>query len=62
MVKELQKKNDKDLVKELKEKQNSLREFRFGMSGSKTRNVKNSTTLRKEIARIKTELSLRSKK
>ncbi|MFT5179931.1 MAG: ribosomal protein L29 [Candidatus Paceibacteria bacterium] len=62
MIKQFEKKSDKDLVKELASKQSSIREFRFGMSGSRTRNVKESSNLRKEVARIKAELNERSKK
>lgn len=47
----------KDLVKTLGEKRESLRKLRFGTSGSKTRNVKENSSLRKEIARVMTELS-----
>jgi ribosomal protein L29 len=60
MAKEIQEKNEKDLVKELSEKQEALRTFRFGISGSKVRNVREGRATRKEIARIKTELSRRA--
>lgn len=60
MAKEIQEKNEKDLVKELSEKQEALRTFRFGISGSKVRNVREGRATRKEIARIKTELSRRT--
>lgn len=56
-TKDLQKKTDKELLKELAEKQESLRKFRFGLSGSPTRNVKEGSALRKDIARIKTILN-----
>lgn len=46
-----------ELVKALYEKRESLRAFRFGEAGSKTRNVKEGAALRKEIARIMTELN-----
>lgn len=46
-----------DLVKALYEKREALRAFRFGEAGSKTRNVKEGMHLRKEIARIMTELN-----
>lgn len=51
-------KNRKDLVKTLSEKQTALQTFRFGVSGGKTRNVKEGKNLRKDIARIHTELSV----
>ena len=46
-----------DLIKALYEKRTSLRAFRFGEAGSKTRNVKEGSALRKDIARILTELN-----
>lgn len=57
--KELQKKNDKDLAKELVDLRNKLREFRFGMSGGQTRNTKDGAALRKKIAQVLTELNSR---
>lgn len=47
-----------DELKELlEEKRVSLRKLRFETSGSKTRNVKEGSNIRKEIARIMTELN-----
>ena len=48
-----------DLKKALKEKQDSLRSFKFGNFGGKTKNVKEGLHLRKEIAQILTELNAR---
>lgn len=48
-----------DLRKLVVEKREAIRQFRFGSTGSKTKNVKLGRTLRKEVARIMTELSLR---
>ncbi|MCK4918212.1 MAG: 50S ribosomal protein L29 [Candidatus Pacebacteria bacterium] len=56
---DLKKKIDKDLNKILSEKRTELREFRFSLSGSKIKNIKKGRSLRKEIARILTELTLR---
>lgn len=53
-------KTEKDLAKALVEKREALRKFRFGISGSKTRDVKEGRNLRKDIARILTELNNRS--
>ena len=50
-------KSREDLVKALYEKREVLRAFRFGEAGSKTRNVKEGSQARKEIARILTELN-----
>lgn len=46
-----------DLVKALMEKREDFRKLRFGAAGSKSRNVKEGKSLRKEIARIMTELA-----
>lgn len=46
-----------DLVKALYEKRDALRAFDFGVAGSRTRNVKERAGLRKDIARIMTELN-----
>jgi len=56
---EIRKKSDSDLRKSLEEKRNALRNVRFGLSGSKTRNVKEGMNLKKEIARILTEVNAR---
>ena len=57
----MQEKTDKELEKMLQEKRKSLRLFRFGISGSKTKNVKEGNNTRKEIARILTEINSRVK-
>lgn len=54
-------KNVEDLKKELLSKRESLRKFRFDSSGSKTTNVKEAQNLRKDVARILTELRSRIK-
>jgi ribosomal protein L29 len=55
----LKDKKDSDIHKELAEKRKSLREFRFGVSGSKVKNIKEARNLKKHIARILTELNNR---
>ena len=55
-------KTEKDLKKELNEKREALRDFRFGIAGSKVRDVKEGQNTRKEIARILTELNFRKEK
>lgn len=55
-------KNESDLAKLLSEKREALRNFRFNIAGSKTRNIKEGRSLRKEIARILTETRARLKK
>lgn len=56
-MKELNGKTKEELVKNLKEKEEALRNFRFGVSGSKTRNVREGRGLRRDVARIKTEMN-----
>ncbi len=51
-----------DLVKEIGEKREALRVFRFGEAGSRSRNVREGRNLRKDIARLLTELSARQPK
>jgi ribosomal protein L29 len=45
------------MLKMLKEKKEALRNFRFGIAGSKVRNVKEGKALKKDIARILTKLN-----
>ncbi len=59
---DLKKKTDKDLDKLLVEKRAGLREFRFGLSGSKTKDIKKGKNLRKETARVLTEINNRKLK
>ncbi len=58
-MKDLNKKSIKDLHKILNDAREGLREFRFGSAGSKTRNVKESSNLRKTVARVLTEINKR---
>lgn len=60
-VKNLEKNTDKDLLKNLKSKREDLRKFRFGIAGSKKRDIKVGKNLRKQIAQILTELNSRNK-
>ena len=48
-----------DLQKELAEKREELRKFRFAESGSRTRDVRAGRTARRDIARLLTELKAR---
>jgi ribosomal protein L29 len=56
-MKELINKTENELKQLLKEKQEALRVFRFAMSGSKTKNLKEGQNLKKEIAQIMTLLN-----
>ncbi|MFC1751751.1 50S ribosomal protein L29 [Patescibacteria group bacterium] len=55
-------KSDKELEVMLKEKRGTLMEFRFKVSKGKAKNMKAGKTLRREIARILTEMSVRDRK
>jgi ribosomal protein L29 len=48
-----------ELKKSLTDKREALRAFRFGAAGSRSRNVREGRNLRKEIAKILTELRSR---
>ena len=54
-------KTDAELAKELAKHRESLRGLRFSVAGSKVRNVKEAKSLRKEIARVLTEINRRKK-
>ncbi len=56
-MKELINKTENELKQLLKEKQEALRIFRFAMTGSKTKNLKEGQNLKKEIAQIMTLLN-----
>jgi ribosomal protein L29 len=50
-------KSTKELQALVLEKKTALRNFRFAVAGSKTRNVKEGNALKKDIARIETILN-----
>ena len=54
---EFKSKKTEDLAKILSEKREALRMFRFGLSGSKVKNLKEGKSLRRDIARILTEIT-----
>ena len=56
-TKDLKQKNEKELQHTLESRRRDLWNFRFGVSGSKVRNVKEGMVLRREIARILTILN-----
>ncbi len=51
---DLRKKSHRDLAKLITELESELRQFRFGMSGGHSKNVRASRAVRKDVARIKT--------
>ncbi|HUO50684.1 MAG TPA: 50S ribosomal protein L29 [Candidatus Paceibacterota bacterium] len=48
-----------ELQRTIAEKREALRAFRFGAAGSRSRNVREGRELRKEIARLLTEVNSR---
>ncbi len=58
-AKELRKQTDKELAKMLAEGRAALRQFRFDVSGSKVKNIKEGVNQRKLVARILTEINVR---
>ncbi|MFA7309989.1 MAG: 50S ribosomal protein L29 [Candidatus Paceibacterota bacterium] len=56
---DLKKKDVAEMVKTLADKREALRTFRFGAEGSRSRNVREGRTIRKEIAQLLTELRVR---
>lgn len=59
MANEIKKKTDAELKIALDAKRDEVRAFRFGIAGSKNRNMKEGRNLKREIARIMTEQSSR---
>ncbi|MES2134837.1 MAG: 50S ribosomal protein L29 [Patescibacteria group bacterium] len=57
---DVRKKNDSELMKLLGDLEIELREFRFGMSGGRTKNVRKARGIRADIARIKAIMTERS--
>ncbi|MES3031002.1 MAG: 50S ribosomal protein L29 [Patescibacteria group bacterium] len=60
-MKEFKDKNPGELKTLIAEKREALRQFRFGSTGSRAKNVKLGRTLRKDIARIMTALTMQAK-
>ncbi len=59
-MKDLKKKTDKELEKMLAERREDRRKFRFDISGSKIKDVREGNNARKDVARILTELRSRA--
>ena len=58
-TKEIKKLSERELVKLLDEKRKAVRQFRFDVTGSKVKNLKEGGNIRKDVARILTELTSR---
>lgn len=59
---ELNKKTEKELYKILTEKREKSRGFRFNTKGTKIKNIKEGLNIKKDIARVLTELRARELK
>lgn len=59
-MEEIRKMNDQDLRKGLIGTREALKDFRFGIAGSKIRNMKEGKNLKNDIARYLTELNERT--
>ncbi len=57
---ELHNKTTEELTRLLAQERVKLQDFRFAMAGSKTKNVKEGKAVRKDIARICTEIVKRN--
>ena len=55
-IEDVRKMNEQDLKKHLVSARDDLRKFRFGIAGSKIRNMKEGKNLKSDIARYLTEL------
>ena len=56
---DLKKMTKENIEKEIAQKREALRSFRFGESGGRSRNVREGRNLRRDIARLLTELNAR---
>jgi ribosomal protein L29 len=56
-MKDITAKTPADLMKMVQEKRESLRAFRFGAAGAKSKNVREGRAIRKDVARILTALN-----
>jgi ribosomal protein L29 len=59
--KDLKSKKPAELKKLIEERDAAMREFRFGLSGGKVKNVKSSRDMRKDVARALTIINNQSK-
>ncbi|PIT96872.1 50S ribosomal protein L29 [Candidatus Campbellbacteria bacterium CG10_big_fil_rev_8_21_14_0_10_35_52] len=58
---DLKNKTEKELIILINKNREKLRNFKFSIAGSKIRNVKEGRNIRKDIARILTEINIRQK-
>jgi len=60
-MKDLMKKSVADLEKMVIEKREALKNFRFGLAGSKVTNLKEGRNTRKDIARLLTAINVKTR-
>lgn len=61
-ITEIRKQSDKELEKLLAERRSAVRQYRFDITGSKSKDVKAGANARKDIARLLTELAARKQR
>lgn len=61
-IKEIRKMSDKEIEKSLSEKRAEVKQVRFDITGSKSKNVKTGANAKKAVARMMTELQSRNAK
>ncbi len=61
-IKEIRKMSDKEIEKSLAEKRSEVKQVRFDITGSKSKNVKTGANAKKAVARMMTELQSRNMK
>lgn len=59
MATDLSKMSDKELEKNIRDKRSKLSDIRFGVAGSKGRDVREARNMRRDIARMLTEVTKR---
>lgn len=58
---DIRKQTDKELAKLLAEARAAVRQFRFNVTGSKVKNIKEGANMRRFIARLLTEINARKR-
>ncbi len=59
---DIKKLSDKEITKALAEKRAAIRQFRFDVTGSKVKNIKEGSNFKRDIARLLTEENARKQK
>ena len=59
MATDINKMSDKELEKSIRDKRAKLSDIRFGVAGSKNRDVREARNMRRDVARMLTEVTKR---